>query len=125
MAEERMASNENSRSTSAETAGNSGGLVGAVISGLGKMWDAVMADGYIAAAVRQGFGELGEALKAFPDSIQVQEPGTIFNPTQGEIAADRAKDNGTRHPWPSEIAAENRNQPSKGNDAGYENGKDA
>jgi hypothetical protein len=38
------------------------------------------------AAGRQGADEIGQALKAFPDSIQVQEPGTILNPTQGEIA---------------------------------------
>ena len=28
----------------------------------------------------------GVALKAFPESIHVDEPGTILNPTQGEIA---------------------------------------
>ena len=42
--------------------------------------------GALAAAGRQGAKELGEALKAFPDSISVSEPGTAFNPTQGEIA---------------------------------------
>jgi hypothetical protein len=46
-------------------------------------------DGHLAAAGRQGIDELGAALKAFPDAIQTQEPGTIFNPTQGEVAADR------------------------------------
>jgi hypothetical protein len=67
-------------------------------------------------------------LKAFPDSIQVHEPGAIFHPTQGEIAdAREAEPGAARQPWPSEIAAENRNQPandngnSKGNetDTGY------
>jgi hypothetical protein len=42
--------------------------------------------GTLMAAGRQGADEIGQALKAFPDSIQVQEPGTILNPTQGEIA---------------------------------------
>ena len=38
------------------------------------------------AALRQGAKEIGTALKAFPDSISVDEPGTALNPTQGEIA---------------------------------------
>ena len=38
------------------------------------------------AALRQGAKELGAALKAFPDSIAIDEPGTVFTPTQGEIA---------------------------------------
>ena len=38
------------------------------------------------AALRQGGKELGTALKAFPDSIAVDEPGTVLSPTQGEIA---------------------------------------
>jgi hypothetical protein len=53
------------------------------------MGEALMRDGTLAAAGRQGLDELGEALKAFPESIQVQEVGSIFNPTQGEIAAAR------------------------------------
>jgi hypothetical protein len=62
-------------------------------------------------------------LKAFPDSIQVDEIGTLWSPTQGEIASARdISDSGPPHPWPSEIANENRNQPDTGN--GYENGKD-
>jgi hypothetical protein len=101
----------------------SGGIVStvaSVVTGagsiLGKMWDAVMADGMIAAAGRQGIDELGAALQAFPDSIQVQEAGTIWNPTQGEIAADR--DLG-RPMWPSVIAQANRANP-----AGLDQGKD-
>ena len=39
-----------------------------------------------AAALRQGVKELGAALKAFPDSISVEETGGAFSPTQGEIA---------------------------------------
>ena len=50
---------------------------------------AVMKDGTIAAAFRQGADEVGMALKAFPESIQAQEAGTILSPTQGEIAASR------------------------------------
>lgn len=38
------------------------------------------------AAFRQGISELGQALKAFPDALQVTEPGQMFSPTQGEIA---------------------------------------
>lgn len=49
----------------------------------------LMRDGMLAAAFRQGADELYEALKPFPQSIQVHEPGTLLNPTQGEIAADR------------------------------------
>lgn len=36
--------------------------------------------GELQAAFYQGFDELGAALKAFPDSIQREEPGTAFNP---------------------------------------------
>lgn len=39
-------------------------------------------------------------MKAFPDTIQVDEPGTLWNPTQGEIAAARKSE----LPSPSEIA---------------------
>jgi hypothetical protein len=42
--------------------------------------------GALAAAMRQGGKEIGTALKAFPDSISVDEPGTALSPTQGEIA---------------------------------------
>lgn len=48
-----------------------------------------MEDGHLAAAGRQGIDELGAGLKALPDSIQAHETGTIWNPTQGEVAADR------------------------------------
>lgn len=48
-----------------------------------------MQDGTLAAAGRQGIGELGAALKAFPDAIQAHETGSIWHPTQGEVAADR------------------------------------
>lgn len=63
----------------------------AVKSGLASTWNAVTKDGTIAAAMRQGADEIGMALKAFPDSIHVEEPGTILNPTQGEIASARGQ----------------------------------
>jgi hypothetical protein len=65
-----------------------------------RMWEAMNRDGTLKAAWRQGADEAAIALKAFPDSIQVDEVGTIFSPTQGEIAADRNQ----RLPTPSEIA---------------------
>jgi hypothetical protein len=65
-----------------------------------RMWEAMNRDGTLKAAWRQGADEAAMALKAFPDSIQVDEVGTIFSPTQGEIAADRNQ----RLPTPSEIA---------------------
>ena len=46
-------------------------------------------DGHLAAAGRLGVDELSAVLKAFPESIQAQEAGTLWNPTQGEVAADR------------------------------------
>lgn len=61
----------------------------------------LMRDGMLAAAFRQGADEIGEALKAFPDSIQKHEHGTIFSPTQGEIAASRRSE----LPTLSDIAA--------------------
>jgi hypothetical protein len=97
-----------------------------VVSVMAAMWNAVTADGTLAAAARQGVDELGAALKAFPDSIQVQETGTIFNPTQSEIAADR-KESKSRNLWPSEIAEANRRQTGNGKDNSHshENGHDA
>ena len=67
---------------------------------VGRIWDALARDGTLAAAWRQGADEIGVALKAFPESIHAEEPGTILNPTQGEIAADRKP----KLPSPSEIA---------------------
>ncbi len=130
MAEQKQASDkDNNRAAPAATdrpASNGGGLVGAVIMGaasvLGKMWNAVMADGVLEAAGRMGIDELGAALKAFPDSIQREESGTIWNPTQGEIAADRQHG---RHPWPSEIANQNRHQPGKDHGPGHEDSHEA
>jgi hypothetical protein len=101
---------------------------------IGKVWNAITEDGHLAAAARQGADELGAALKAFPESIQTQETGTIWNPTQGEVTASRSQGRHTGrnssysasslppHPWPSEVANRNRNQP--GNDHGHDNGHD-
>jgi hypothetical protein len=56
---------------------------------LGQAISAAFKDGVLAASWRQGLGELGEALKAFPDSIQVRELGTMGAPTPGEISLQR------------------------------------
>src|SRR4051812_4661999 len=66
-----------------------------------RILEPITRDGTLAAAGRQGASELAVALKAFPESISVEEPGTVFNPTQGEIAADRKP---KKLPSPSEIA---------------------
>jgi hypothetical protein len=65
-----------------------------------RVLQAINKDGTLAAAWRQGADEIGVALRAFPDSVHAEEPGTILNPTQGEIADSRK----TRTPSPSEIA---------------------
>jgi hypothetical protein len=77
-----------------------------VLASVAHLWSKATKDGALAAAGRQGADEIGSALKAFPESIQSQEPGTIFNPTQGEIAASR-KDSvfGHSHTPPSEIVS--------------------
>jgi hypothetical protein len=79
---------------------SSGGNLGAAIrsasdsQGAEPLW----------AAWRQGGDELGQALKAFPDSIQAHaEPGQLFEPLYSDIVAGR--DNGTQPlPSPSQIA---------------------
>ena len=78
------------------------GILKSVGGAIASAFQALTRDGTLAAAWRQGADELGEALKAFPDSIAVYEPGTILNPTQGEIAAAREQ------PTPSEIARDSR-----------------
>jgi hypothetical protein len=52
-------------------------------------YGAAMRDGAIDAFLRQGANEIGAALKAFPDAIQVDEPGAVFNPLYSDIAADK------------------------------------
>jgi hypothetical protein len=85
-----------------------------------KVWEAINRDGHLAAFGRQGADELAMALKAFPESIGVDEPGALWNPTQGEIAADR------KRPSPSEVAKDK--QPyspehSHGNDDDHGRGR--
>ena len=49
--------------------------------------------GALAAAVRQGWKELGAAFgKAFPDSVQVDEAGTIGNITPVEVYQSKQQD---------------------------------
>lgn len=107
---------------SQESGQSSGGAVGmflaaqsAVKSGLSSVYNAVTRDGTLAAAWRQGADEVGMALKAFPDSIQVEEPGTILNPTQGEIASARDHD-----PSPSSATSKTANSGARG---GYVEGR--
>ena len=83
--------------------------VSAVFQAVGRAVSAAMDDGTIAAAGRQGADEIGVALKAFPDAIQTQEIGTLWNPTQGEVAEARRPDAAEGRetlPSPSEIARE-------------------
>lgn len=89
-------------------------MAAAVTSIVQRVWNGLTADGYLPAAVRQGADELGAALKAFPDSVQTQEHGTIFNPTQGEIARDR-NGNGMQGQWHHSSA---RNLPTPGSSCG-------
>ena len=82
--------------------------VALVVATLAFVWNKMTKDGHLAAAGRQGIDEIGHALKAFPDAIQAQETGTIFNPTQGEVAASRkaAVYGQGSHPSPSRMASD-------------------
>lgn len=83
-------------------------------------YEALNRDGTLAAAFRQGAQELYTALKPFPESIQVNEPGTILNPTQGEIAASREPEKQS----PSEIAHDDSpSPPGPGHEQGHEMGR--
>ena len=117
-----MAENQASNDAG-ESVRDSGGPVRTFFSGVAKAWNAVTEDGYLAAAWRQGISELSAALKAFPESISADVPGTLWNPTQGEIADARDVSSvGPPHPWPSEIANETRNQPANDNGKSNDNG---
>jgi hypothetical protein len=59
---------------------------GSVVS---AAYNAAMKGGELQAAFRQGFNEIGAALKPFPDSLQVDDPGQVFNPLYSDIAADK------------------------------------
>ncbi len=43
-------------------------------------------EGALSAAWRQGHKEIGQMLKAFPDSIMIEEPGQMNNPTSHGIS---------------------------------------
>ncbi len=83
---------------------------------LSSMFNAAMRGGEIQAFIRQGFGEIGAALKAFPDSIQIDEPGALFSPLHSDIAAEKqayavgpvqAAPANDRLPTPSQISEGN------------------
>jgi hypothetical protein len=48
-----------------------------------------LGEGALAAAWRQGLGEIGQALKAFPDSIQVIEAGQLGTATPATVYAQQ------------------------------------
>jgi hypothetical protein len=87
----------------------SGGVLGAVLlpfemfgNAVKAVVDAVMRDGTIEAFGRQGIDELGTAFgKMLPDSIQVVESGTIWNPTPGEVQQGRDPERQERMNWAS------------------------
>ena len=84
---------------------------------IGRAVHAITKDGMLAAAFRQGASELAQALRAFPDSIHAEEPGTLLNPTQGEIADGRSL------PSPSEIARDNQPyRPQQGHGQEHDHG---
>jgi len=108
---------------------------GAVVS---AAYHAAMKGGELQAFFRQGANEIGAALKAFPDSLQVDEPGQVFNPLYSDIAADKRahheapepmaggsvygdRESSARQPLPSagEVASE-QHQPEQ--DQGQERG---
>ena len=72
--------------------------------------------GALQAALRQGAKEIGTALKPLPDSIAVEEPGTILSPTQGEIAEANRGSIWGRVRECQERAAATRDEPAKGPD---------
>lgn len=79
-----------------------------------RVADPIIRDGTVPAFFRQGADEIGMALKAFPESVHAEEPGTVLNPTQYEITARRFSPGSvyghapaqqeSRLPSPSEIA---------------------
>ena len=99
-----------------------------------KVTNAAMADGHLAAVGRQGLNELGDALKAFPESIQKSEYGTIFTPTQGEIANGRGSNGVHGHstrppadlPTPGQLVRQHRANlgQEQGREREHDNGKE-
>jgi hypothetical protein len=107
-----------------------------------------MRGGELQAFIRQGFNELGAALRAFPDSIQVDEPGQVNRPLFHDIVEDRKSYDATPRPpsrgneptpgpppSPGQIAAEAQAQDAgrpdqpqatvQGNIHGYQGGNQA
>jgi hypothetical protein len=98
----------------------SGGVIAAI-------WNALNRDGTLAAAFRAGADEIAAAMRAFPESIHADVPGTILHPTQGEIGASREISIGRdpRLPSPSEIArGKQPYRPEQGHDHGQEHGNE-
>ena len=52
----------------------------------------LLRDGMLGAGFRQGVDEFWQALQAFPDGVQAQEPGALLEPLQSEVAAARQPD---------------------------------
>jgi hypothetical protein len=87
---------------------------------IGRVTHAITKDGMLAAAFRQGADELAKALRAFPDTIHAEEPGTFLNPTQGEIADNRNR----KLPSPSEIAKDKQpHRPEQGQEHDHGRGR--
>jgi hypothetical protein len=102
-----------------EYQGDSGGVLGWAAGVVGKVYDAVMEGGQVQAFFRQGADEIGVALKAFPDSIHVDEPGTVFNPLFRNMPGDL--------PSPSQIVSDPTPYlppPDQGNVYGQEMGRE-
>jgi hypothetical protein len=79
------------------------GAVGFVKDMVGAVYDWAQQGGPVQGALRQGVDEIGMALKAFPDSIQAYEMGTVFSPTPYDVSVSRNEN----VPSGAEIAADN------------------
>lgn len=66
-------------------------VVGIVKEVVGGFYDFAQQNvaGEVQGALRQGVDEIGIALKAFPDSIQAYEMGTVFSPTPYDVSVSR------------------------------------
>ena len=78
MAKQKLTADQDRGEAKATPGGGIVGMIGlafmAAATVVAKVWEAVMADGTIAASGRMGLDEIGAALKAFPDSLQCQRP---------------------------------------------------
>jgi hypothetical protein len=117
-----------------DTSPPGGGILGVLLmpvtmvaAGIAALVSDLWHDRALWAFGRQGLDELGTALKPFPESIQVDESGTLWNPTQGEIARDSREHSGLHRRasllpppgWSAEQASQER-----GNVYGQGNGQD-